>query len=202
MGDLVSSAYDLEIKAPQGFTIGVLSDTHVPDRRRQLDPRIIKCFQSASVELILHAGDISTQAVLDQLEAIAPVRAARGNRDWMMLSHLPPALTIDVNGAQLALVHGHGSLINYIMDRLQYYLHGYRIERYLPRLLAGFPNSQAIIFGHIHRPFNQMMNGQLLFNPGSAHVPDPPYKPSVGIVKISPNGEIQARIIQLDDIPA
>jgi putative phosphoesterase len=200
MGDLLGSARDPEIKAPQGFTIGVLSDTHVPDRRRQLDPRIIKCFQIASVDLIFHAGDISTQAVLDQLNEIAPVRAVRGNRDWMMLGHLPNALTMEINGARLALVHGHGSLVDYVRDRLQYYLHGFQIERYLPRLLASFPASQAIIFGHIHRPLNRTINAQLIFNPGSAHVPDPPYRPSVGIIQISPGGEIQARIVQLGDI--
>ena len=149
MGDLLGSGRDLEIKAPQVFTIGVLSDTHVPDRRRKLDPRILQCFQSASVDLILHAGDISTQAVLDELSCIAPVRAVRGNRDWMMLGHLPSTLTMEINGVRLTLIHGHGSLIDYVQDRLNYFVEGFRIERYLPRLIASFPASQAITaFSH------------------------------------------------------
>lgn len=182
------------------FTIGVLSDTHVPDRQRWLDPRIQIAFEQANVDLILHAGDISTRNVLDRLEEIAPVRAVRGNRDWVMLRHLPSSLQIEIHGVSLALAHGHGSLLDYIWDRLNTYASGFKIERYLPRLLANFPTTRVIIFGHVHRPYNQIINGQLLFSPGSAHLPDPPYNPSAGIIQITTKGEVKARIIQLQDI--
>ncbi len=200
MADLLKSDSLPEPKAPQVFTIGVLSDTHIPDRKRELDPRIIKAFQQARVDLIFHAGDIATQVVLDQLGNLAPVQAVRGNRDWMMLRHLPPAITMEIYGARLALTHGHGSLANYIQDRLYYYRHGFHIERYLPRLLSTFPASDVIVFGHIHRPFCQVIDGHTVFNPGSAHVPDPPHLPSVGTIRIYSDGGLQARLIQLDDV--
>lgn len=200
MADFLKSASNPEPKAPLGFTIGVLSDTHIPDRKRELDPRITRAFQQASVDLIFHAGDISTQVVLDQLGELAPVQAVRGNRDWMMLRHLPSVITMEIHGVRLALAHGHGSLANYILDRLYYYQHGFHIERYLPRLLSTFTTSDVIVFGHIHRPICQMIDGQFVFNPGSAHVPDPPYKPSVGMIRIYSNGEFQATHIQLEDV--
>ncbi len=159
-------------------------------------------FEQAGVELIIHAGDISTPGVLDQLGKIAPVQAVRGNRDWMLLRHLPSNLQIEIHGVSLAVAHGHGSLLDYIRDRLFYYAYGFKFERYLPRLLSSFPTSRIIIFGHVHRPHNRMINGQLLFNPGSAHVPDPPYNPSAGIIQISSLGEVQAQIIQLQDVKA
>lgn len=201
MADLLRSEPPANLKTPQLFTIGVLSDTHVPDRQRRLDPRILQAFEQAGVELILHAGDISTRGVLEELEQVAPVQAVRGNRDWMMLPDLPSSRQMEIHGVSLALAHGHGSLLDYIRDRLYYYANGFQIERYLPRLKSSFPATRIIIFGHIHRPHNRIIDGQLLFNPGSAHVPDPPYNPSAGILQISSQGEVQARIIHLNDVP-
>jgi len=200
MGDRVSPVSPPALEASHDYTIGVLSDTHVPDRKRQLDPRIMSAFQQASADLILHAGDISTQIVLDQLGELAPVMAVRGNRDWMMLRQLPPSVTIEINGVSLSLAHGQGGLIQYLLDRLHYYLYGFRLERYIPRLLSSFPDSQVIVFGHIHRPLNQTIDNRLVFNPGSAQVPDPPYRPSLGILRISSDGQVQATLLQLDDI--
>ena len=56
-------------------TLGVIADTHVPDRRPDLDPQILPIFLQAKVQTILHAGDVSSQKVLDQLSQIAPVLA-------------------------------------------------------------------------------------------------------------------------------
>ena len=57
--------------------IGVLSDTHVPQRGARLPDAMLRHFEN--IELILHAGDLSTLAVLDQLSAYAPVEAVQGN---------------------------------------------------------------------------------------------------------------------------
>ena len=61
--------------------LGVISDTHIPDRARRLNERVIPVFREAGVSAILHAGDVSTPRVLKQLEEVAPVYATRGNRD-------------------------------------------------------------------------------------------------------------------------
>ena len=73
-------------------TLGVISDTHIPDRTPQLNPRVLEVFQQARVTQILHAGDIMVQSVLDELATIAPVQAVCGNRDIWNLKHLPDKL--------------------------------------------------------------------------------------------------------------
>ena len=76
------------------LTLGVISDTHVPDRVRQLDPQAFGIFQAAGVQAILHAGDVSGPQLLAQLEQIAPVYAVKGNRDFLWLPHLPAELRL------------------------------------------------------------------------------------------------------------
>lgn len=55
--------------------IGVISDTHVPSRAHRVPDAVLRHFED--VELIVHAGDLSTLGVLDQLAAYAPVEAGR-----------------------------------------------------------------------------------------------------------------------------
>ena len=59
--------------------IGLISDTHIPDRARILPQNVIEAF--SDVELILHAGDLTSPKVIDELEEIAPVMAVQGNMD-------------------------------------------------------------------------------------------------------------------------
>jgi uncharacterized protein len=177
------------------ITIGVVSDTHIPDRARQLHPQVLAVFREAGVRAILHAGDISTPATLQKLEEIAPVLAVRGNRDWVALSHLPFARKIDFGGVEVGLTHGHGPLLDYMRDRMGYILRGYRLEMFLPRLLADFPDVDVIVFGHTHRSLNQRVDGKLVFNPGSPHFPDPiTAAPSVGLLYISDIGTVEGEI--------
>lgn len=178
--------------------IGVISDTHIPDRARGLDPRIIPLFQQAGVSAILHAGDVSVPAVLGELGQVAPVYAVRGNRDWIALGRLPKSLRINFEGVVIGLAHGHGRWWNYLVNRLEYILHGYRLEMFQPRLLEAFPDSQVIVFGHTHHPVNHWVEGKLVFNPGSAHFPDmESLTPSVGLLHIQPDGQVKGEIIHL-----
>ena len=59
--------------------IGVISDTHIPYRSRNIPSKVFEEFKN--VDLILHAGDIEDLSVLDELEKIAPVKAVNGNCD-------------------------------------------------------------------------------------------------------------------------
>ena len=59
--------------------IGLISDTHIPDRRVKLPEKVLETFEN--VDLILHAGDITSQRVIDELEKSGPVIAVKGNRD-------------------------------------------------------------------------------------------------------------------------
>lgn len=180
-------------------TIGIIADTHVPDRARRLNPRILEIFRSERVSTILHAGDVSAPHVLEILSDIAPVHAVRGNRDWMWLKDLPPTLNLEFEGITIGMTHGHGNWKRYIRDRIYLLTHVYTHEMLLPRILATFPQTKVIIFGHGHLPMNSWRNGQLLFNPGSPHFPHHKgITPSLGILRLQAGGEVEGEIIPLD----
>jgi predicted phosphodiesterase len=72
------------------------------------------------------------------------------------------------------------------------------MEMFLPRLLAAFPDVQVIVFGHIHRPVNMLVDSRLIFNPGSPHFPDGyEIKPSIGLLSIEEGGEVKGEIVYL-----
>lgn len=177
--------------------LGVIADTHIPDRKRYLNPAILPIFRDAGVEAILHAGDISVPDVLQQLEQIAPVHAVRGNRDWVRLGYLPFRQRLSFNGVTIALVHGHGHLREYLVDKLHYAVHGMQVERYQDRLLQIYNQANVIVYGHVHIPCNQWIDRQLLFNLGSACCPAKKFTPSVGLLQIHSGGQVQGEILEL-----
>ena len=87
--------------------IGVISDTHVPVRARALPGQVFRIF--AGVDLILHAGDLVTLDVLDELQAIAPVLAVHGNVDHPEVQErLPAVLRIEVGPSGVIKVESKG----------------------------------------------------------------------------------------------
>ena len=179
-------------------TIGVISDTHIPDRVPRLNPRALQVFQQAGVQQILHAGDIMSQIVLDELAQVAPVQAVRGNRDIWNLKHLPSHLQLEIDGVRIGLTHGHGTLYNYLSEKFDIAIKGKRVGRYLQRVVADFPQAQVIVFGHLHVAGILNLEGKLVFNPGSASCPFPrSLKPSVGLLYIE-YGQARAEIIELE----
>lgn len=180
------------------LTIGVIADTHVPDRVRRLSPAALAVFHAAQVDAILHAGDVSSQGVLSELGEIAPVYAVQGNRDWFSLRRLPAQLQMEFGGIRLGMAHGHGGLWNYIKDWMQFLLYGLQWEVIETRMLAAFPEAEVLVFGHIHRPVNRWVGYKLLFNPGSAHITPESFAPSVGLLRIGGNGQVEGEIIYLE----
>lgn len=177
--------------------LGIIADTHIPERVRQLNPTIMPIFKEAQVDVILHAGDVCVSAVLQQLEHIAPVQAVRGNRDWVNLSHLPFSRFLNFNGVTIALAHGHGRLREYLVDKVHYAFYGMEVERYQKRLIKEYTQVNVIVYGHLHVPYNQWVDGQLLFNPGSACCPAKDYTSSVGLLRIQAGGEVEGQIVEL-----
>lgn len=171
--------------------IGVLSDTHLsekgktggwrsllrggPETLEELIKHLEEVF--AGVEMVLHAGDISAKSVLDELEKLWRVEAVQGNMDRGVLP-LPQKKVVEIGGHRIGLIHGWGS-----PDGIQ------------RRIRGSFEDVHAIVYGHTHEPFNEVVDGVLFFNPGS---PTDnffaPYK-SVGILEISQT--ITGRIIKL-----
>ena len=182
------------------ITIGVIADTHIPDRLPKLHPGILDLLQSQGVSQILHAGDICTPRVLEDLAQIAPVVAVKGNRDFIFKDNLPLVQYFQVNGWQIALMHGSGTHREYWRDKWQYVLHGYRIERYKTLVLQTAPAAQIIVFGHTHRSLNQWVNGRLLFNPGSASFGPPEGgSPRLGLLRFQADGTVSGEILPLTD---
>jgi putative phosphoesterase len=181
------------------FTIGVVADTHVPDRAPGLHPHLMAVFRKRAVQAILHAGDVCVPAVLAELETIAPVYAVRGNRDVFYLRHLPARLELTFNGVAVGLLHGHGSLHNYLVDRIRYAVRGLELRHFQIRVRRSFPSCQVIVYGHIHHPVQRWIDGQLLFNPGSACCPEHSRRPpSAGLVTFDGSGGIQEEIFDLN----
>jgi putative phosphoesterase len=123
------------------------------------------------VELILHAGDVNRHETLAALESIAPVVAVRGDHD-RALTALPFSREVVVEGRRIVLVHGNRSRWIEEPQTLVWTLSlGYlNPNASLPRFLQGrFAGSDAVVFGHTHRPHVETRNGMLLFNPGGVH---------------------------------
>lgn len=130
--------------------IGVLSDTHVPDRQAAIPGSILEGLRG--VDLIVHAGDLTCLDVIRVLGKIAPVRAVCGNMDLPEVrSKLGETLVFEACGKTIAVMHGWGSPVD--------------TEN---RARSGFPDADVVIFGHTHRPFMEYRGKTLLLNPGSA----------------------------------
>ena len=181
--------------------LGVLSDTHIPDRARQLPRRALEVFRSASVEAILHAGDISTPGVLQELEQVAPVHAVRGNRDIYTLRHLPAQVILTYDGFKVGMLHGHGRLHTYLADKAYNLVYGIQEERYKQRVIEALPGVDVMIFGHLHRRIIEWVGGVLLLNPGSACCPDghSGNPPSVVVLCLQPSIRPEVEFFDLRD---
>jgi putative phosphoesterase len=180
--------------------VGVVADTHVPDRAKEMHPGIIPIFRNAGVQVILHAGDICAPGVIEELKSVAPIVAALGNRDWFFYKKLARIQIVEIAGIGVAVLHGHGSLKTYLGQKILNLMNGYHIEQYLPVLLESSTNLRAAVFGHTHTPEIIHLGGKLLFNPGSASVLShyKPYEnPTVGLMHFRRGGQIEAEIVEL-----
>ena len=87
--------------------IGVISDTHIPERAEELPKEIFLAFKD--VNLILHAGDFIELTVLDKLKEISQVKAVYGNMDMPEVRNvLAQKEIIEVGKFKIGLIHGWG----------------------------------------------------------------------------------------------
>jgi uncharacterized protein len=128
----------------------VVSDTHVPDFRRELPAALLRACEGA--DAILHAGDATAAFVLELLERHAPVHAVIGNIDRPDVVEwgAQPEIRRDLAGVRVAVVHDSGARAGR--------------ER---RLRRRFPDAGVIVFGHSHIPVDDEFEGVRLLNPGS-----------------------------------
>jgi len=158
--------------------IGVISDTHIPERASDLPKEVYVAFEN--VELIIHAGDLVTLQVLESLKKICTVKAVLGNMDSPELSKvLKTQEEFQIKNFKIGVMHGRGNPET-LIERIK--------ERFSKKM-------DLIIFGHSHQPFNKKIDNTLFFNPGTpTDTVFAPYR-SYGIIEI--NDDIKATIVKL-----
>lgn len=151
----------------RGTAIGVISDTHGLVR-----PEALHVLRGS--DLIIHAGDIGSSAVLDCLTALAPVVAVRGNVDGPWAADIPETAVVELGGTMLYVLHDSGRLD-------------------LKPEVSGFA---AVIYGHSHKAVHEIRNGVHYFNPGSAGPKRFKLPITVGRLALR-NGTLSGEIIEL-----
>lgn len=149
--------------------VGVIADTH-----GLLRPEALRAL--ARVDLIVHAGDIGSDALLDELATLAPVVAVRGNNDREgRAAALPETVTTEIAGVRVHVIHDL-------------------------KMLRGDPAGlgvDVIISGHSHKPGIEHRSGVLLLNPGSAGPRRFTLPIAVARLKLGQSGA-RAEILELD----
>jgi putative phosphoesterase len=182
------------------FILGVVADTHVPDRVSDLHPGLISALRAAGVQRSRHCGDACVNRVMEELEQVAPVTTVRGNRDWMLRPLPPLTQRIELAGVRLVAVHGQGGFFSYWLDKVQYVLKGYRFERYRQRFQVEWSDADVFVFGHTHKYENRRMDGCLFFNPGSASFGFSVENsvPSFGLLRLGPGRQVRGEMCPLE----
>jgi uncharacterized protein len=153
--------------------LGVISDTH-----GLFDEAIQPIFKG--VKAIIHAGDIGRIEVIRRLEQIAPVFAVEGNNDSFGV--YPKERIENWIGYRVLIRHIFGEL--------------HQLRKADKRRISDL-RPDLVVFGHSHRPYNEMLGETILFNPGSAGPRRFSLPRTVGLLSLRRNGA-EAQIITLD----
>jgi len=159
----------------------VLSDTHIrPGGPRRLPDAVYALLDKADV--VLHAGDIVSADVINELSGFAPTYAVLGNNDLdPALSHLPETRIVEVEGVRVGMIHDSGPR-----------------EGRPARMRRLFPDCGVVVFGHSHIPWNEAgLDGQLLFNPGSPT--DKRMQPvhTAGLIDVDGDKVVQSQVVEV-----
>jgi uncharacterized protein len=160
------------VSSQQTHVIGLISDTHGMVRAA-VHPAL------AGVEVILHAGDVGGDEVLDELELIAPVIAVYGNTDDEKNPRLVAAIDRVIGGLRVHVSHGH-EVGSPTPARL--------LERYA---------ADVIVYGHTHRQLVTRVGERLVVNPGAAGARRFKLEPSVALLRVT-DGRAEVELIPLE----
>lgn len=153
----------------------VVSDTHIrPGGSRRLPDELYAAL--ANADAVLHAGDVVSREVLDELGGFAPVHAVLGNNDdGVLAGMLPETLVIELGGVRVGMIHDSGPR-----------------EGRPRRMRRRFPDADVVVYGHSHIPYcDEGLDGQLLFNPGSPTERRAQPRHSFGVLDLR-NGRVAA----------
>lgn len=151
--------------------VGLISDTH-----GLLRPEVHDAFQG--VDLILHAGDVGGDEILDELGLIAPVHAVYGNTDMPGNPRLAGGIERMIEGVTVHVSHGH------------------ELGAPKPQALLERYAADVIVYGHTHIQRVVRADGRLVVNPGAAGARRFQLRPSVGLLTIT-NGSAEVRLVEL-----
>lgn len=170
--------------------IGLVSDTH-----GYFDPQLPELL--AGVDSILHAGDVGSRTVLNDLGSIADLRVVRGNVDPVELD-LPPSLKVRFENVQVEVQHQ----LPVPQDELEQWSDGSPLHQRNPKRTAEFlenfdPATRVVVFGHSHRPCLLSVGHKLFFNPGSSGKKRFALPRCIGLMEVFPRG-IRGLIIGLE----
>jgi putative phosphoesterase len=158
-------------RSGESHVIGLISDTHGLVR-----PTVHEAL--AGVELILHAGDVGGDDVLDELSLIAPVAAVFGNTDPPGMPRLTQEIVRELGGVSVHVSHGH------------------ELGSPTPKKLLGRYAADVLVYGHTHKPLVVHAEGRLVVNPGAAGPRRFDLVPSVGRLTIR-DGAAEVEIVRL-----
>jgi hypothetical protein len=160
--------------------IGVISDTHIPQQADNLHQELVD--ELAKFDFIIHAGDFEDINTLKSLQRINRVIAVSGNMDSKEIKDkLKQKEIINVDHHKIGVIHGWGD--------------PHKIAK---TVLQEFKNDgvQCVVFGHSHQAFNEIIDGVLMFNPGSPTDTIYAHFKSYGVLETHPTG-IKGEIIRL-----
>lgn len=147
--------------------VGLMADSHVGEFLDAMPQPALEALSGCA--LILHAGDLSTPAALQELDALAPVVAVRGDHD-VGLEQLPLRVTVDVGGWRIGLVHGSLGRAWDTGTALAQWAAGRPLPWRTPlhhRLAAGMGRVDAVVYGHWHVAAADRVGSVLCVNPGA-----------------------------------
>jgi uncharacterized protein len=152
-------------------TIGLISDTH-----GLLRGDVFTAL--AGVDLILHAGDVGGDDILDELGSIAPVQAVWGNTDPAGHPRLVANIDREVGGVSIHVSHGH------------------EVGSPTPAKLLAAYDADVLVYGHTHKGLIERHGLRLVINPGAAGARRFNLLPSVAVLRIA-DGTASAELITL-----
>lgn len=160
--------------------VGLVSDTHAPRFWKRLPPAVAHALDG--VDVVLHAGDVCTPAVLDELATLAPVFVAQGNNDGpeVLAWGAREVVELELGGVGVAMVHDSGAR-----------------DGRGARLLRRFPTAGLVVFGHSHIPWDVVTGPQRAVNPGS---PTDKRRQSHGTVAVAELAEGAVRSVEFVEV--
>jgi len=199
--------------------VGVLTDSHVGEHLPRLPPEVLERFDG--VDLIIHAGDVNTPRVLDELREVAPVAAVRGNHDRGPLRRLPLSLVVPAGPFRIGVTHGMRRSAVELPSTLLSIAAGRPVLLGFARQMAGrFTDVDMVITGHLHLSFDHLVDGVRHFSPGAVfvnemlegrvptrgaiawayrryrrHIDDGDRLPAIGLVDAGPEGLAARRVV-------